>query len=276
MAEFQSFGCLISTCFQHNYKDLISIDIANEGNVRDLYHEIDPFLVLLPAAIADVDYCEHYPQRSWMVNVRAPTVLAELCAVSGAQLVFFSSDYVFSGECGPYSETDIVGPVNVYGRHKLAAERAVLDRNPNALVIRTSCVYGQRLHPPDPIATLMAAIARGEPQGVPADQWNSPTNVVDLCVGVRLLVERCQAGIFHLAGPVRCTRLDYAKAICKAFGGCPDLIFSQSRRSESAPRPLSCGLRIDKAKKAVGYKARHYLVGLSELHERSTIQQDPF
>jgi dTDP-4-dehydrorhamnose reductase len=267
--EFHPLGEIIGTSFKHVSEGLISVDIANGETLCDLYHEIDPWLVLLPAAIADVDYCERNPERSWVVNVQPPVILAELCARSGAKLVFFSTDYVFSGDSGPYSESDRVAPVNIYGKHKLAAEQAILDRHPSALIIRTSLVYGERLYPPDPIARLVANVLRGERQGFPADQWSSPTDVGDLCSGVRLLVGRSESGIFHLAGPVRCSRLDYARAICKIFGGNPELIFSQARHPGSAPRPHSCGLRIEKAQKIINYRARHYLAGLAELHGRS-------
>lgn len=119
------------------------LDLFDAGGIARYLRAGRPTFVVHAAALADTGYCEAHPQESEAVNLRAPEALAAACAGVGAKLVVFSSDQVYNGTelTGPLSETAPLAPVNVYGRHKLEAERRVLAACPGAVCLRASWMY---------------------------------------------------------------------------------------------------------------------------------------
>lgn len=119
------------------------LDLRDEDAIRVFVDEIDPDVVINAAALTDVDGCEGSPEAARAINGEAPGVLASACAEWDAAFVHLSTDYVFDGAAeSPYHETAEPNPVQVYGRTKLAGERAVADATDGALVARLSFVYG--------------------------------------------------------------------------------------------------------------------------------------
>ena len=115
--------------------DLSTVDAASK-----LLDCVEPEWVLNCAAMANVDSCEREPDAAERVNAELPRALASACRKAGTRLVHISTDAVFDGNDGDYHETDEPLPLNVYGRTKLAGERAVLEELPDALVARTNFV----------------------------------------------------------------------------------------------------------------------------------------
>ncbi len=123
--------------------DRQSLDITDSAEVERVIGESDPQVVINSAAYNQVDIAESEPLAAFQVNALAVRNFAVACRQSGAQLVHFSTDYVFDGKKGtPYTETDTPRPLGAYGVSKLSGElyaQAYLD---NPLVIRTSGVFG--------------------------------------------------------------------------------------------------------------------------------------
>ena len=116
---------------------------AGEAEVADVISAIKPDVILHTAAISDTGYSEAHPEESYRANVSLPVWMARGAMLSGAKLVCFSSDQVYTGlaDNGPFAEDVSLHPANVYGRHKLEAEQRVLDISPDAVMLRATWMY---------------------------------------------------------------------------------------------------------------------------------------
>jgi dTDP-4-dehydrorhamnose reductase len=110
------------------------IDLTESGKVERLLDEKQPEYLIHCAAMADVDSCERNPEAAWQINSQVPAQLAKLCAQRKIGFLHISTDAVFDGECGSYTEEDQPNPLSVYARTKLEGEQGVLAANDKALL----------------------------------------------------------------------------------------------------------------------------------------------
>lgn len=176
-----------------------------------------PAAVINAAVYAGVDAAEGEPEACFRVNLEGPAQVAALCAEREIPLVHVSTDYVFDGEKGaPYVETDVVRPVNAYGRSKAAGEAAVAAAGGRHAILRTSWVYGADT---DFIGTVIALARTGVAVRMVADQWNRPTWARDLAALTLAVADRlaegdaAASGVFHAAGLEDATRADMAQVV---------------------------------------------------------------
>jgi len=218
-------------------------------------------VVLNAAAFTWVDRCESEPETAERINAAGPSALARACAEAGLRLVHVSTDYVFDGEARrPYTEEAATGPRSVYGRSKLAGERAVLSAGPGALVARTCWVFGPGRNFVRTI--LEAALARraaGDttPLRVVDDQFGSPTYARDLAEALVALVERGATGLYHVANRGVATWWEVARESLDR-AGLQDHAILRVRTSEfprPAPRPAFSALDCSKAAR-IGVRLR--------------------
>ncbi|RQR67946.1 dTDP-4-dehydrorhamnose reductase [Burkholderia sp. Bp9015] len=155
--------------------DRSALDIANFDQIRTVVREVQPSLIINPAAYTAVDAAEHDADTAMRVNGVAPGVLAEEAKRLGAALIHYSTDYVFDGtKTSSYTEADPTNPQNVYGRTKLAGEQAVFSvAESSALVFRTSWVYGARGR--NFLLTMLRLGSERSELRVVADQVGAPT-----------------------------------------------------------------------------------------------------
>jgi dTDP-4-dehydrorhamnose reductase len=187
------------------------LDVADEASVDAAVDALRPWAVVNAAGYVRVDDAEADAARCFRENVLGPSTLAAVCARRGARLLTFSSDLVFDGTTQkPYVESDGVSPLSVYGRSKARAEREVLRRLPEALVVRTSAFFG----PWDEhnfLAHALRSLACGRPFRAAADSVVSPTYVPDLVdASLDLLIDG-ESGIWHLANRGALTWADFAR-----------------------------------------------------------------
>ncbi|RMF23402.1 MAG: SDR family oxidoreductase [Deltaproteobacteria bacterium] len=223
--------------------DLFALDITDGNAVREAIEAMAPRVVVLAAALTAVDECERDPQASWAVNVGGTQNVAVACARTGARLVFFSSDYVF-GEGGPHPITADPDPLNVYGRHKLEAEKIVLAGVDGALVVRTCNVYGYVPGGRNYAMSVLEALRAGRTVRAASDMFGNPTPAADLARAVLEIVEAGGKGVAHLAGPDHVDRVTWARRVAAAFGLDEGLIepMSVADLGQPARRPRRGGL----------------------------------
>lgn len=212
----------VGTYYRNPARGLIQLDMRDDEAVAVLFRDVRPAVVYLPAAQPHVDECESDPRESYSVNVVGTRTVVERAREVGARLVFFSSDYVFNGRDGPYREQNSPDPVNVYGSHKLEAERAVLAASDANLVVRVCGVYGYEARGKNFVMSFVRRVRSGQVVRVPSDQWGNPTYVEDLARTVLMLVAAGCARIWHVAAREYLTRAEFARRICKAFDLPPD------------------------------------------------------
>ncbi|GIW43244.1 MAG: NAD(P)-dependent oxidoreductase [Candidatus Binatia bacterium] len=259
-------GAAEGTYFQHPQAGLRFLDMRDADAVAKMLHEVRPSWVLLPAAQPHVDWCEEHREESREINVQGSANVARAAREAGARVVFFSSDYVFDGASGPYDEGAAPAPVNVYGRQKLEAEQQILEANPANVVVRVCGVYGYESPPKNFVMTLLRRLQGGETVRVPSDQWGTPTYVRDIARVVRGLVEKGEAGIWHVAGPDWLPRHEFAHRVCAFFGLDAQRIqpVPTAALQQKAPRPKRAGLVARRASEGLP-SCRGIVEGLSAL-----------
>ncbi|HEY4359039.1 MAG TPA: SDR family oxidoreductase [Acidobacteriaceae bacterium] len=194
----------------------------------------------------DVERCESDHTWAMQTNCFGPAALA--AASRDLPFVYFSTEYVFDGTDGPYSETSATHAISVYGKSKLEGEQRVLDAHPNPLIVRTTVVYGPDRQGKNFLYTLRRLLSSGQPMRVPADQISSPTYNVDLAHATAELVELGASGIFNVCGPEIVSRYDFALQAAEILGLDASRIqpVTTAELNQKAPRPLRAGMLIDK------------------------------
>lgn len=225
-------------------------------SLADLLYTLNPFIVVYAAGLINVDACEGREEEADRWNEAVPSEIARLCR-GLCRFVYFSTEYVFDGATGPYSEDDPVNPLSAYGRSKAHGEKRVLSANPSALVVRTTVVYGPETQEKNFVAQLRRRLGRAERMRVPEDQVSSPTYNEDLAARTLDLLEREATGVWHVAGPDVMNRFSFARLAAEAFGLDVTLVqpIVTSELHQFARRPLKAGLRIEKLNAVFGSAA---------------------
>ncbi|MEO6027779.1 MAG: SDR family oxidoreductase [Candidatus Binatia bacterium] len=238
------FPDAVGTYLRTPTPDLVPLDITDAAAVRTLVDDISPALILLPAALPHVDRCETEPTESERVNVEGTRNVAMAAATRRARLVFFSTDYVFDGSAGPYEIDAPTHPINVYGRHKLAAEAIVRDTVADHLIARACGVYGYQAAGKNFVMVLDRLASAGEVMRVPSDQWGTPTLAENLAAAVRELALGTHRGVVHPVGPDYLTRIEFARVAAEVFGHDPGFLqpVTTPELKQPAARPLRGGV----------------------------------
>jgi len=207
--------------------DRAQADITDHQAIEAALARFEPDAVFNTAAYNQVDVAEKDPQAAFQVNALAVRTLALACRQADARLIHFSTDYVFDG-CGsrPYVETDPTHPLGAYAVSKLGGElyaQAYLD---SPLIVRTCGVYGPGgLHTArgNFLELMLRLAGSGNPIRVVEDHFASPTYAPLLAARTIDLVERGQAGVFHVGGGQPISWFEFAKLIFETFGVNPAL-----------------------------------------------------
>lgn len=194
------------------------LDVTSPSAVDDAIAAVQPDIIF-NCAVIGVDDCEKDPQLSRLINVDAPRALSVAAGRRGAKFVHFSTNYVFSGDRTDgvfYDVGDPAEPVNVYGRHKLEGERAVLEQGGEALIVRTSWVFGEGKD--SFLATAPSRLRAGDRIRAIDDVFASATLVSDLVVRVSELVNLRAAGIHHVNNEGVLSYADFAESAAEMLG----------------------------------------------------------
>lgn len=233
-SEFTARGYQVA-CFERS-----SVDITDAALVERSIAACDPAVVLNAAAYNQVDVAETEPLAAFQVNALAVRNLAVACRNSDAQLVHFSTDYVFDGQAGrAYREEDATRPLGAYAVSKLAGElyaRAYLDA---PLIIRTSGVFGpggMDTARGNFVELMLRLAAQNNPIRVVEDHVASPTYAPALAARTADLVERGAHGIFHIGGGSPISWFDWARKIFDAAGLNPQLKPTNEREFRTPAR----------------------------------------
>ena len=226
------------------------IDLADGSSIARVLRAFRPAAVLHAGALTDVDGCERDPATAWKVNAEGTRQVAEACREGGARLVAVSTDYVFDGEAGPYSEDAAPNPRGVYARTKRCGEEVALLLAPDCAVARVAVVFSGRPGAKPTFATqVVEKLSRGEPVQAFSDQLVSPTLAASgaaLCL--ELLLESRYRGVLHLSGATVLDRVDFARRVARRFGLSGEIRAVRTAEVRLlAPRPLRGGLRVERA-----------------------------
>jgi dTDP-4-dehydrorhamnose reductase len=226
------------------------LDITRRQDVRSVVDEFEPAVIINTAAVTDVDGCEANRESAWQVNAGGVENLAIAAKFVGATVIQISTDYVFDGRSGPYSESDRPNPLSYYGRTKLASENILKTSGIPAACIRTMVLYGNGLEvKPNFALWLVRTLSDGKQVRVVTDQIGTPTLADDVAFAILKIVELGRTGLYHVAGPDLVSRYEFAQTAARVFDLDQRLIVPVKTGSmkQAAPRPLKSGLLTLKA-----------------------------
>jgi dTDP-4-dehydrorhamnose reductase len=255
LKHFTEQGCeVIGSYFSFPTNNTVFLDTLNLENPKnfDLIN-FSPNVIVHCGALTHVDYCETHEQESYEKTVRSTQNLINLAIQLKAKLVFISTDYVFDGKAGPYSESDSTNPLSVYAKHKLEAEQKVLNAPIESLVLRITNVYGKEARNKNFVSRIIEQCKANQKLilQLPIDQYATPINALDVARAMLLLLLNNHTGIFHLASADWMNRVELANCILQYFPTADfELIpLTTASMQQPAARPLLGGLRKDKFEK---------------------------
>ena len=229
-----------------------TLDLLDSAAVRQAFHEQQPAAIIHCAAMTKPPDCQANPTLARQINVETTALLAELAA--NIPFVFISTDLVFDGRKGNYTETDSVNPLSVYAETKVAAEQIVLA-NPRNTVIRTSLNGG--VSPTGDRGfneQIRNAWQRGQTLSFFTDEFRSPIHAEFTARACWELFSKQQTGIFHVAGSERLSRAQMGEQLAQRYGQLnPKFDTSSLKNYVGAPRAPDTSLDSTKAQAQLSY-----------------------
>jgi dTDP-4-dehydrorhamnose reductase len=247
-----------------------ALDIAQKERTVETIVKLHSSVIVHTAAETNVDLCESDHEHARSINVEGTASIVEGCIKVGARMIFISTDYVFDGIKGNYSEIDQPNPISHYGLSKLEAERIVTSKLPNALTIRTSVLYGWHPSKLNFATWVIKSLREHQTLRVVKDHINSPTLADNLASAIRVAIERNSEGLLHVAGSERISRFDFACRIAKSFDLDENLLVPVEMHdlNWAAKRPRDSSLDVAKAEKELGIELFNVSRGLEEMVKR--------
>jgi dTDP-4-dehydrorhamnose reductase len=246
----------------HQYEEL---DITNKEDVKKVIGFYEPKVIINCAAYTDVDKCETERELCWKINVDAVKNLIIAARGNNSKVVHYSTDYVFDGKNGPYTEMDNPNPISFYGRSKLASENALITSGVDYLILRTMVLFGIGNNiKPNFALWMIDKLKNEQPINIVTDQIGNVTMSDDLAFGTLTAIERGRTGIYHVAGLDIISRYNFALKVCEVFKFKKALVSKilTSELNQPAPRPLNSGLVTLKAQTELGFKPMDSLESL--------------
>jgi len=248
--------------------EYVKADLTSRKEVKQLIAHCDPEVIINCAAITNVDACETDRELAWKVNVGGVENIIEAARRTEAMIVHISSDYIFDGKNGPYSEDDRPEPLSYYGKTKLASENAVRTSGLRYLIARTMVLYGYAPGvKPNFALWIVQSLEKNIGVRVVDDQQGNPTLADDLAYALVRGVELGRTGVFNIAGRDIISRYEFAVRIARAFNLDSSLIspIKTAQLRQPAQRPLKSGLITLKAEVALGIRPSTVEQGLAVL-----------
>jgi dTDP-4-dehydrorhamnose reductase len=245
---------------------LHKVDLSQPGQAASLIAEISPDVVIHCAALANLDACESQPDMAKRVNTDLPGKLAEITMRSGIRLVHISTDCVFDGQKGNYTEDDIPTPVGVYALTKVEGERRVMESNPRAVIARVN-FYGWSLaHKRSLGEFFFENLAAHQKVKGFTDVFFCPLLVNDLANILVEIAELPLRGIYHVLSQEALSKYDFGCRLAHQFGLDADLIQPSSWKEGGlkAARSPNLTLRTDKLAQALGHPMPRQAEGLDK------------
>jgi dTDP-4-dehydrorhamnose reductase len=248
----------------YTYQEL---DVCDTAALRAAILLHQPQAIIHTAAMTNVDACESNQEACEKLNVTAVASLATLCQEFNIQLIHLSTDFIFDGADGPYTEDDSPNPLSFYGKSKLKAEQAIVASDCKFAILRTIIVYGVAAAMSRSNIVLWAknTLEKGETISVVNDQWRMPTLAEDLAAACIAAVQNEAQGVFHVSGKNFMNMVELVQQVADFWHLDKTLIqpISSSSLNQAAKRPPKTGFVLAKAIAELGYQPHSFVEGLA-------------
>jgi dTDP-4-dehydrorhamnose reductase len=249
----------------------LELDVTSRSQVLDAVRCAAPAVIIHAAALSSPDACEKNRPLAGEINITGTINMLEAARQCNCRLVYVSTDLVFDGESGNYSEASAPCPVNYYGRSKLEAEQLCVQSPADALIVRITLQYGWGNSRHASFSDwLMKNIREGNPVSLFTDQYRTMTYVMDTAQGLELAaLKGATREIYHLTGPERISRYDFGCKCASVFNFSPGLLIKSlmSDVPAAAARPRDVSLNGDKFLRCFDYQPRGIHAGIAAMAE---------
>ncbi|WP_028664932.1 SDR family oxidoreductase [Runella zeae] len=246
-----------------------SMDITDREQVNDVIAQVKPDVIVHGAAMTNVDQCEFEKENCWAQNVKAVEYIVEACQQHNIFLCHVSTDFIFDGTSGPYTEEGEANPLSFYGWSKYAAEKVVEHSKLRWAIARTVLVYGiaYDMSRSNIILWVKKSLEEKKNIKVVTDQWRTPTLAEDLAMGCFLIADQEAEGVFNISGKDLLTPYEMAIMTAEYFGLDKSLIAQadSSTFTQPAKRPARTGFVLDKSQTVLGYTPHSFTEGIAIL-----------
>jgi dTDP-4-dehydrorhamnose reductase len=252
-ADIENSNIPIDVTFYH-------INITNPQDTLKKIEVISPDVILLTAALTNVDQNEVDKDLAIAINTEGPKNVLEACKKTDSKLVFMSTDFIFDGisKEGNYNENDTPNPLSYYAKTKYSAEQAIVNSEIEYTICRTAVLYGWNKEKQNFITWIINKLQQNEPIQIVTDQLNSPTFVKNLAEILIKLIEKDAKGIYHTVGDCALNRYEMALKCAEVFNLKKELISPIESIEQKAIRPKNAGLNISKLKRLIGSDLKIY------------------
>lgn len=223
--------------------DRTDVDVTEFKDLRFKVAELKPAVVINCVAFNDVDGAETHRDSAFLLNAEVPGELAKICEQLDIPLTHFSTNYVFDGEKGEYSEAEEPKPLSVYAESKYKGEQNIIKTSKKYYLVRTAVLFGQRgeseLSKKSFIDIMLDKSAKADTIKAVNDEINSVTYIEDLAKSVKKLVDgEMPYGIYHITNSGQASWYDMAKEIFKITNKPINLVpVSSNKFPRAAKRP---------------------------------------
>ena len=246
----------------------VHLDIRSKSSIKKVLSDIDPDVILNLAALTDVDGCELDPQQAKDINVSG---VKNLCRGFSGHFIQISTDYVFDGKSGPYSEEDQPNPRSVYGKTKLFSDNWLLDNYSKSTIIRTNVLYSYTKRTKASfLKWVVDSLNDNQNIKVVNDQWNNPTWTESLSSVIYKIIDNQAFDLYHYGDRDILNRFDFSILISKVFNLDSSLIMpiSSDELNQIAPRPRKSGLITKKIESELGIIPKSVETCLNEIRKQ--------
>ena len=246
----------------------VHLHIRSKSSIKKVLSDIDPDVILNLAALTDVDGCELDPQQAKDINVSG---VKNLCRGFSGHFIQISTDYVFDGESGPYSEEYQPNPKSVYGKTKLSADNWLLDNYSKSTIIRTNILYSYTKRTKASfLKWVVDSLHDNQNIKVVNDQWNNPTWTESLSSVIYKIIDNQAFDLYHYGDRDILNRFDFSILISKVFNLDSSLIMpiSSDELNQIAPRPRKSGLITKKIESELGIIPKSVETCLNEIRKQ--------
>lgn len=228
----------------------LKMDIANSDEVGKILETTRPDITIHAAALTDTDHCELNEEEAYKVNVCGTENVAKAAAGASSRLIYISTNFVFDGERGFYSEEDEPRPINVYGRTKLMGEQKASQSCHDFCVVRITPFGWDVVSKLNFVCWVLSRLKANQVVEAYGDVYNSPM-LANQCASVLLdIALDSRERFYHLAGVERLSRFEFARQVASVFGHPAELVkpiaYSEQGSTRVANLPKDTSLSVDK------------------------------
>lgn len=245
------------------------------ADINNLVEQLKLETIIHCAALSSPDACEVDRFVCKKMNIEVTSRIASACRDYSVHLVFLSTDFIFDGIKGNYTEEDAINPISYYGESKMESETLLKTMGIPHAVVRTSLVYGydEKLSRPNILTRVVQNLGKQQKYRVPTDQIRTPTLAEDLAKGIEMIVDNKKEGLYNISGGDIISVADFATQVAKVFNLDDSFLqrVTTKELSEPAPRPLNSSLIIEKARRELNYTPTPIIEGIKIVKSQMNI-----